>query len=174
MMSPSGLAPALCLSHIMNRDLIVRVLESPSDDAIQALLDDEDTVFWVDWRADDDGIVESCETIIKTGSLSAELIDVETENGCDFYISYKDKRVQVPLTYSLEDRHITICALNEALAPDYEVRLCIDSSGSDTLGFLPLFVSEWNRLEGRYGDAVKQRFYRIAARPNIYTDVLPF
>ena len=165
---------ALCLSYMMNRDLIATVLESPSDDAIQALLDDEDTVFWVDWRADDDGIVESCEMIIKTGSLSAELIDVETENGCDFYITYKDKRVKVPLTYSLEDRHITLCSLNEALAPDYEVRLCIDSCPSDTLAFLPLSVSEWDRLEGRYGDAVKERFYRIATRPNIFTDVLEF
>jgi hypothetical protein len=158
----------------MNRELIKRVLESPSAEAIQTLLDDEDTVFWVDWREEDDAIVESCEALIKTGTLSAELIDVEAENGYDFYISYKGNRVKVPLTYSLQDRHITICALNDALAPDYEVRLCIDSNGGDTLAFLPLPVGEWGNLEERYGDAIRQRFYRIAARPNIFTDALPF
>lgn len=157
----------------MNRELITHVLESPSAGATQALFDDEDTVFWVDWRAEDDSIIWSCEAIIKTGSLSAELIDTETEDGYDLYIKYKTRRVKVPLTFSLRDRHVTLCSLNEALHPDYEVRLCVDSSGSDTLGFLPLGAREWEELERKYGEAVSRRFYKIAVGPNIFTDVLP-
>lgn len=157
----------------MNQELITRVLEAPTAQAIQALLDDEGTVFWIDWRAEDESIVWSCEAIIKTGSLAAELIDVETEDGYEFYIRYKDRRVKVPLTFSLRDRHITLCALNAALLPDYEVRFCVDSNGSDTLGFLPLPAGEWGELEKGYGEAVKQRFYKLAARPNVFTDALP-
>lgn len=48
---------------------------------------------------------------------------------------------------STDDRHITICLLNEALAPDYEVRFCIDSNGSDKLAFLPLPTSTWQEME---------------------------
>ena len=83
--------------------------------------------------------------------------------------------MKVPLTYSLADRHITLWALNHLLAPDYEVRFCVDSNGADTLAFLPLPAVEWGRLEQEFGaDAVARRFYRIKGRPNLFTDVLPF
>jgi hypothetical protein len=157
----------------MNRELLTRVLESPSDDAIQALFDDEDTIFWVDWREEDDAIVQYCEARIQTGSLSAEVVEVDTDDGFEIYINYKNKRVKVPLTYSLQDRHITICSLNEILSPDYEIRFCIDSKGSDTLAFLPLSSSDWSDLERRHGDAVSQRFCRIAASPNLFNEPLP-
>jgi hypothetical protein len=72
-----------------------------------------------------------------------------------------------------EDRHITLCSLNEALKPDYEVRFCIDSNGSDTLSFLPLPTSTWKDLEANYGEAVGQRFYQLKDRPNLFTDPFP-
>jgi hypothetical protein len=156
----------------VNRELVARVVESPSDDRIQALLDDTDTVFWVDWRGPDDDIVNDCEAIIQTGSLSAELVDADA--GSEMYVSYNDKRVRVPLTDSAQDRHITLCSINEVLGPDYEIRFCIDSNGADTLAFLPLSSSDWKDLERRYGDAVSRRFYKLAARPNVFTDRLPF
>ncbi len=154
----------------MNLQKVTAVLESPIREAIQALLEDETTVFWVDWREEDDAIVEYCEAVLQTGSLSAELVEGET---FEIYIQYRDKRIKVALTYSMDDRHITICALNDALAPDYEVRFCIDSNGSDTLAFIPLAKSTWIEIERLYGDKVSKHFYEIAAKPNLFNGSLP-
>jgi len=60
------------------------------------------------------------------------------------------------------------------LAPEYEIRFCIDSNGSDTLAFLPLPVATWAELETSHGPAVSRHFYRLAERPNVFTDTLPF
>ena len=34
----------------MNLERVRAVLESPTEQAVRALLDDESAVFWVDWR----------------------------------------------------------------------------------------------------------------------------
>jgi hypothetical protein len=158
----------------MNFNLITAALESDDETAIDALLEDDQTVFWVDWREDDSDIVGYCEGVLQTGSLTAELVEVDTPIGCDLFISYGGQRIRVPFINGPEDRHITLCALNQALAPDFEVRFCIDSNGSDTLAFLPLPVAKWAELEQRHGAAVSRHFYRFADRPNLFTDSLPF
>jgi len=158
----------------MNLDLIHRVLGSASAGTIDALLAADDTVFWVDWRDEDDQIVSYCESILQTWKLSAEVVDAENEAGFEMYINYKDRRVKVPLVIGTEDRHITLCTLNEVLSPDHEIRLCVDSNGSDTLAFLPLSSDTWCDLDTQYGDAVTKRFYKFQTKPNVFTDRLPF
>ena len=156
----------------MDSGRVVSVLGSPTEDAVSALLDDDATVFWIDWRQEDETIADSCESVLQTGHLSGELVD--TGEGYEVYLQYRDRRVKVPLSYTGDDRHITLCALNRVLAPEFEVRFCIDSDGSDTLAFLPLACEEWADLERRYGEAVGRRFYRFSDRPNLFTDALPF
>jgi hypothetical protein len=153
---------------------VIAVLVSPSGDDIRALLDDDRTVFWIDWRHQDETIADDCDAVLQTGQLSGELVEVDSDAGYEVYLQYRDRRVKVPLNYSGDDRHITLCALNRVLAPDYEVRFCIDSNGGDTLAFLPLRCEQWAELERRYGEAVGRRFYRLAERPNLFTDRLPF
>ena len=152
----------------MNK-LVIAVLQSGNRAAVEALLEDEATIFRVDWHEDDSDIVEYCEGVLQTGSLKAAW-----EEGGELYITHAGNHVRVPLMNSDQDRHITLCALNRALSPDYEVRFCVDTNGSDTLGFLPLPASEWADLENQYGAAVSRHFYRLAARPNVFTDPLPF
>lgn len=150
---------------------VEQLLQNESDEAVEALFADEQSVFAVDWRADDDGIVGSCEEILRTGELSAEVVEVEHDRGFELYISYRNKRVKVPLVTGTEDRHITLHALNESLKPAYEIRVCVDSNGSDTLVFLPLAAADWSTLEMRFGEKVGRHFRRIEARPNLFTDV---
>jgi hypothetical protein len=159
-------------SKEMNLDAVIAALEDESGQTVTELLDDQGAIFWVDWRQFDDTIPNDCESVLKTGQLSGELL--RGEKGPEIYVCYKDKRVKVPLTLSHADRHLTLCSLNEALAPDYEVRFCIDSNGSDTLAFLPLPTSKWAELEKRYGERVHDLFYKIAKKPNLFTDTLPF
>lgn len=155
-----------------NHQLITRVLESPcSDDDIQALLDDRETVFWVDWREEDDAIARYCEGILQTGTLTSEFVDVE--GNCELYIHYNGRRVTVPIIFSYEDRHITICSLNEILQPDYEVRYLTASRDMDTLAFLPLTANDWSVIERQYGARVGELFYKILPNPNLFTEGLP-
>lgn len=154
----------------MNRELITQVIQSPTPETIEALFDDQDTVFWVDWREDDSAIVSYCEDILQTGSLEAEIVPADNNAGIEMFIMYNNKRVRVPLVIGLEDRHITLVTLNQILSPDFEVRFCKDSDGSDTLAFLPLSGDTWRELEMTYGDAVAKRFYQLQPSPNIFTE----
>src|SRR2546426_10855840 len=148
----------------MNFSVITAALESPSKETIRALFDDDDTIFWVDWREDEADIVSYCETVLRTGSLTAEWVRVATSRGSDLFISYSGRRIRAPLINGYEDRHIALCALNQVLAPDYEVRFCIDSNGSDTLAFLPLPSATWGQLEDLYGAAASRPFFRFTYR----------
>jgi hypothetical protein len=157
----------------MDISKVVAVLETPDEDVIRALLDDHATVFWIDWRQEDETIAESCESVLQSGHLSGEMVEVDTAEGFEVYVRYRDNRVRVPLSYSCADRHITLYALNQALAPEYEVRFCLDSHGSDTLAFIPLGCEQWAAFERQYGEAVGQRFYKLVERPNLFTDEFP-
>src|SRR4029078_5349070 len=100
----------------MNLGRVVAVLESSSEESIRALLDDYATVFFVDWKENDDAIPDGCESILETGHLSGELGKTDSEHVYEIYVRYRDRRMKVPLTYSLDDGHITLCALNKVLS----------------------------------------------------------
>ena len=68
------------LKNYMNLEKITAVLEAPTKQAIQELLQDEAIVFWVDWREDDDAIVEYCQAVLQPDGLSVELFEVESRS----------------------------------------------------------------------------------------------
>lgn len=154
----------------MNIELIQQALRSGIPSDIENLLNNESTVFWVDWREEDDAIVRYCEQILQTGQLDAEMIDIEDDPGFELYIVFGEKRSCVPLVIGTEDRHITLHSLNQVLSPDYEIRFFTASYGSDTLAFVPLSASDWQSLEQEFGPALQQHFMRIEAKPNLFTD----
>ena len=78
---------------------VVAVLEAPTEEAVSALLDDDTTVFWIDWRQEDETIAESCESVLQTCDLTGELVEVDSEHGFEVYVQYRDNRVKVPLNY---------------------------------------------------------------------------
>jgi hypothetical protein len=157
----------------MDISKVTAVLESPTDEAIRTLLHDSSTVFWINWRQEDETIAQSCESVIQSSDLFGESVESDMPEGYQVFVRFRDRREQVPLSYSRDDRHITLCALNRVLAPEYEVRFCIDSNGGDTLAFLPLASDVWAELELRYGNEVAQRFYKMTERPNLFTDEFP-
>jgi hypothetical protein len=151
-------------------DTVEQLLSAGSESAIEKMLADHDTVFFVDWREEDDAIVGYCEGILKTGDLAAELIQIDADPGFEIYIAHRGRRVKVPLVIGLEDRHITLYTLNELLKPAFEIRVCVDSNGSDTLAFLPLSGADWSALDARFGDTVARHFRKVEERPNLFTD----
>ena len=73
---------------------LLRAAHNPG--ASDAFPKSKDAFFWVDWREEDDAIVEYCESLLETGELSAEIIDADNEHG--MYIVYSNKRAKVSLT----------------------------------------------------------------------------
>ena len=149
---------------------VEQLLSTGTEAAVDALLADQDIIFHVDWREEDDAIVRYCEDILQTGDLTAELVDTDADPGFEIYISHRGQRVKVPLVVGPQDRHITLYTLNELLKPAYEIRVCVDSNGSDTLAFLPLPAADWSAVERRFGAKVAKHFRRIEQRPNLFTD----
>jgi len=116
---------------------------------------------WIDWREEDENIINYCENILQTKQLSVETIDAENERGFDTIITYKGQQTVIPYTGKGADRDTTIKTLNETIQPDYEIRFCKESDGSDTLCFVPLTAAQWLEFETKFKKQTKQKFEKI-------------
>jgi len=152
--------------HKDNREhleLIESYIEDSSEEAFVDLIAGRtDLVIVVDWREHDEDIIQYCEDILQTKVLSAETVDVDNAQGFELTIIYKAQRLLVPYQKNGSNRDTTIISLNQIIAADYEIRLCNASLGLDTLQFLPLGKSVWEKLERRWGrPAIEDCFTRI-------------
>lgn len=120
-----------------------------------------DIVMVVDWREEDDEIVQYCENILETGHLSAELEDADNQQGFTLTIHYGEKSLLIPYVGDGADRDTTLLALSEILQPDYEIRWCKVSEGNDTLEFIPLPKILWHRLDMKYAGRMDELFGRF-------------
>jgi len=152
----------------MISETIRHLIATPGKESYKMLYGGNETsksFFWIDWREREEEIVYGCESVLKTGVLSDE------RSGERLFITYRDVRIEVPLTQSPEDRHITLLALNELLFPDYEVRLTMATACEDTAALAPLTCAEWEQLEAEYGaDAVSRAFHRLQKHPILFKE----
>jgi hypothetical protein len=121
--------------------------------------------FAVDWREDDADIVADCAEALELELLTAEWRDEE------LFIIFNGQEARVPLQSDAEDRHITICALNDLMEAKYEIRFLVFSLGSDTLGFAALSVADWRELEKSNAAAVAENFIDPRKLPNLMTEL---
>ena len=148
-------------------DLIERLITDPSESTIDDLFEDHNSIFWVDWKEDDAVLAEYVGSLINSVDLKAE------RDGEDIYLSFKEKKLKVPLTLSGKDRHITLMAINEIMAEEYETRMVWASEGGDTLAFTTLSKNSWEKLEEKYGNPkVASAFFKLVAEANVFTDRL--
>ncbi|MCC9041972.1 hypothetical protein LNQ81_04555 [Myroides sp. M-43] len=116
-----------------------------------------DLVIWVDWREYDDAIVDYIEKCLQTGHLNATIEDMPNDE-LQLKVQYDNK----VYTHLIVDRDDTIIWLNQILQPDYEIRFCKISDGSDTLAFLPLTREHWHQLETIYTlEQIEKHFEHI-------------
>lgn len=149
--------------HSDKMKLIREYLQNGTDDFFTEAFEGAYGILMVvDWREEDDAIIQYCEDILKTGHLSAEFKDADNIRGFNIIIHYNGKEHNIPYTGKGVDRDTTVITLNEVIQPDYEIRLCIASKGSDTLEFLPLTAAQWAELEEEFGaEKVTQLFEKI-------------
>lgn len=128
---------------------------------------DSEAIIWIDWREDDEDVVNYFNDMID------EPIDIKTVSngkayGDDIVLKKGDKELQIP--YGDEkNRDVTIKYFNDFVKPDYEVRWFIESLGDDTLGFTVLSGAEWVKLEDEFGaDTVRYYFEPINLESNMF------
>ena len=143
-------------------ETIESYIENPTVDFYSDVFDGRyDIVMVVDWREEDDEIVQYCENILETGHLSAELEDADNQLGFTLTIHYGEKSLLIPYVGDGADRDTTLLALSEILQPDYEIRWCKVSEGNDTLEFIPLPKILWHRLDMKYAGQMDELFGRF-------------
>ena len=133
---------------------------------------------------------------MKTGELSADWDDDDS-----LAIVWRGKRFPAPLTTTLltwitsswifssvnwmlpsfvtdlflwpsrGNRYITLVTLNEALHPDFEIRVVKQAVDGNEPAFLPMAAADWRALEQQYGPAVVGSvFAPLAEHHNLFTE----
>jgi hypothetical protein len=127
--------------------------------------------FAVDLDADLGAIVDDC-----AGCLDLTSLDVEWREE-DVFLAFNGREVLVPLQSDQGDAHLMVCALNELLNPEFEVRYIVISHGCDSPGFAALPGADWQALEEELPLAVAENFIDPRLLPNVVTkltyDMLP-
>jgi hypothetical protein len=116
---------------------------------------------WIDWREEDENIINYCEEILQTEELSVETLDVENDRGFDTIITYKNQEISIPYKGEGSDRDTTIKTLNQIIQSEFEIRLCKESCVGDTLCFIPLTNEQWKKLDKKYPKQVNEKFEKI-------------
>lgn len=128
---------------------------------------DSEAIIWIDWREDDEDVVNYFNDMID------EPIDIQTVSngkpyGDDIVLKNGDKELQIPYGDE-QDRDVTIKYFNDFVKPDYEVRWFAESLGNDILGFTVLSGAEWANLEDEFGvDTARYYFEPIDLESDIF------
>ncbi|WP_238654372.1 hypothetical protein [Paenibacillus piscarius] len=106
----------------------------------------------VDWREEDEEIVR-----LFGKRLPDETVGVtSTDKGLD--VTYNGQLHSIPLTFTGQDRYITIRGFQELIRDQYEIRLFEASYFSDTHEFLILPKRQWEELDSRYPKRTREIF----------------
>lgn len=123
---------------------------------------------WIDWREEDENIITYCEDLLQTNVLSVKTNNADNERGFETIINYKSQETLIPYKGTGADRDTTLIALNQVLQPEFEIRICKESLGNDTLCFLPLSQEQWLFLDTKYPGQVIEKFEIITPNSKMF------
>lgn len=130
--------------------------------------DIEAVAMWIDWREEDENIITYCEDILQTNVLSVKTNNADNERGFETIISYDGQETAIPYKGVGADRDTTLINLNQILQPEFEIRLCKESLGNDTLCFLPLSQEQWLFLDTKYPKQMSDKFEIITLNAKMF------
>jgi len=108
----------------------------------------------VDWREEDSEIVS-----LFGAYLPGEVDVTETEEGLSMI--YEGEVHSIPLTFSQQDRYITIKAIAEIVHEQFEIRLFQESYYSDTHVLLLMPREQWGYIDEHYTAAAQEMFQKL-------------
>ena len=97
---------------------------------------ESDTVIAIDWREDDEDIVQYFNNAIGH-KICVQMENNDKPYGNDIILTYKEKTVIIPYEEK-KDRDTTIIWINEVIKEDFSICLFIESMEDDTLLFCVL------------------------------------
>ena len=133
------------------------VADDEEDGEASLLLEKRMDIIRADWRDPPAYVVSLVAKVIKSSELWANEIDDE------FLIGHRGNQTGGPLTKDPEDNETLLAmrAVNDLLAPDYEIRLMLESIGSDTLYYYVLPPTAWAAIDIECGHIVGEKFMRL-------------
>ena len=118
---------------------------------------ESDTVIAIDWREDDEDIVQYFNNAIGH-KISVQMENNDKPCGNDIILTYKEKTVIIPYEEK-KDRDTTIIWINEVIKEDFSICLFIESMEDDTLLFCVLPNEQWNKLEKEQGKTKLNKYF---------------
>ena len=114
---------------------------------------DSEALVWVDWKDFDESIAEYFnEYLLEEDKINVELVENDKPRCVDIFLIKDEVKKAIPYEEERTDRDTTLKAVQDFIAPKYQIRWFVDSLGGDTLAFCLLPTETWLRLEKEYGE----------------------
>ncbi|GBG07750.1 hypothetical protein PAT3040_02311 [Paenibacillus agaridevorans] len=131
---------------------IVHVLQHSSDEAVVEQFFENESLIWIDWREYEEDVIKYFnDQLPESHQIKYEMIEIDKPRGVDIVLSSGDRQLTIPFADDRTDRDSTIRAMQEMIAPRYQIRWFMESLGNDTLAFLLLSTEQWSELERQFG-----------------------
>ncbi|MDT0121987.1 hypothetical protein Q9R46_05000 [Paenibacillus sp. RRE4] len=131
---------------------IIHVLRHSSDEDVVEQFFEHESLIWIDWREDEGDIIQYFnDRLPESDQIKCEIIDIDKPRGVDIVLSSNDRKLKIPFADDRTDRDSAIRAMQEMIAPRYQIRWFMESLGNDTLAYLLLSTEQWTELEKQFG-----------------------
>ncbi|MGE7999721.1 hypothetical protein ACQKOF_13775 [Lysinibacillus sp. NPDC093190] len=129
---------------------IEQFLKNPS--AEEESFWNSEALVWVDWKDFDESIAEYFnEYLLEEDKINVELVENDKPRCVDIFLIKDEVKKAIPYDEERTDRDTTLKAVQDFIAPKYQIRWYMDSLGGDTLAFCLLPTEKWLRLEEECG-----------------------
>ena len=138
---------------------IIHVLQHSADEDVVEQFFEHEPLIWIDWREDEGDIIQYFNgQLPESDQIKCEIIDIDKPRGVDIVLSSNDRKHTIPFADDRTDRDSAIRAMQEMIAPRYQIRWFMESLGNDTLAYLLLSTEQWTELENQFSKE-KLEFY---------------
>ena len=139
---------------------IARFLSYPPEgEALEQFCDNDELLVWIDWREYEEDLIKWFnEYLAEADQIVCKTKEIDKPRGVDIVLTSKEKSMTIPFADDATDRDSAIRAMQEMIAPNYQIRWFMESLGGDTLAFVLLPTAQWTELERQFGKE-KVEFY---------------
>ncbi|KAA8784354.1 glutathione reductase [Paenibacillus amylolyticus] len=131
---------------------IIHVLQHSSDEDVIEQFFEYESLIWIDWREDEGDVIHYFnDQLPEPHQIQCKIIQIDKPRGVDIVLSSDERTLTIPFADDRTDRDSAVRAMEEMIAPQYQIRWFMESLGSDTLAFLLLSTEQWGELENQFG-----------------------
>lgn len=131
---------------------IIHFMQHATDEDVVEQLFENEMLIWIDWREYEEDVISYFNHHLPVGEqIKCEVINIDKPRGVDIVLSTDQHKLTIPFADERTDRDTSIRAMQEMVAPRYQIRWYMGSLGSDTLAFVLLPAEQWTELEERFG-----------------------